>query len=197
MSAFLASLGNIFLVKEHVGLFRAASNYDIFDPATQQQVLVCREPKLGWLTKLFRFTEYKRNTPFAVEVRDPSGALVLQVGRGISLFLSVVEVKDGGGKPLGRFEQRLLSIGGAFDVKGPNGEAICSLEGKWTGWDFHFVREGQQIARVTKKWSGIGKELLTSADSYVLQIAPTLAANDPARPLILAAVLCIDLVLKE
>jgi uncharacterized protein YxjI len=197
MTAALASLGNTFLVKEHVGLFKAASNYDIFDPVTKQQVLSCREPKLGLLTKIFRFTEYKRMTPFAVEVRDSSGKLALEVTRGISLFLSNVEVKDGAGKLLGRFEQKLFSIGGAFDVKGPDGRPVCSLKGKWTGWDFRFERQGQQIARVTKKWSGLGKELLTSADNYVLEIAPSLPANDPARPLILAAVLCIDLVLKE
>ena len=197
MSVSIGTLGNTFLVKEQVGLFKAASNYDIFDPATQQQVLTCREPKLGLLTKVFRFSEYKRMTPFAVEVRDASGALALQVSRGVSLFLSSVEVKDGRGALLGRFEQKFFSIGGAFDVKGPHGELVCSLKGKWTGWDFRFERQGKQIGRVSKKWSGMGKELLTSADNYVLEIEPTLAANDPARPLILAAVLCIDLVLKE
>ena len=189
--------GNTFLVKEHVGLFKAASNYDIFDPTTKQQVLACREPGLGWLTKLFRFTEYKRMTPFDVEVRDASGALALRVTRGISIFLSTVQVKDGGGRLLGSFQQKFFSIGGAFDVKGPDGMPVCTLKGKWTGWDFRFERQGKQIARVTKKWSGIGKELLTSADNYVLEIDPQLAPNDPARKLILAAVLCIDLVLKE
>jgi uncharacterized protein YxjI len=197
MTASIANLGNTFLVKEHVGLFKAASNYDIFDPTTKQQVLACREPKLGLLTKLLRFTEYKRMTPFDVEVRDASGALVVRVTRGISLFLSTVEVKDGAGRLLGSFQQKLFSIGGAFDVKGPQGELICALKGKWTGWDFRFERQGKQIARVTKKWSGLGKELLTSADNYVLEVEPTLPANDPARKLILAAVLCIDLVLKE
>jgi len=197
MTASIATLGNTFLVKEHVGLFKAASNYDIFDPATKHQVLACREPNLGILTKLFRFTEYKRMTPFDVEVRDAAGALVLQVSRGISVFLSTVHVKDGAGRPLGRFEQKLFSVGGAFDVMDPSGRAVCSLKGKWTGWDFRFERQGKQIGRVTKKWSGLGKELLTSADNYVLEIEPTLAPNDSARPLILAAVLCIDLVLKE
>ena len=197
MSASVAVVGNTFLVKEHVGLFKAASNYDIFDPTTKQQVLSCREPKLGLLTKLLRFTEYKRMTPFDVEVRDAAGALLLQVTRGISFFLSSVQVKDGAGRLLGSFEQKLFSIGGAFDVKGPHGELVCALKGKWTGWDFRFEQQGKQIARVSKKWGGIGKELLTSADNYVLEIEPTLPQNDPARRLILAAVLCIDLVLKE
>jgi len=193
----IASLGNTFLVKEHVGLFKAASNYDVFDPASGQQLLACREPNLGAFTKLLRFTDYKRMTPFAVEVRSVSGELLLQVTRGVSIFLSTVSVKDGAGVLLGTFQQKFFSIGGAFEVRDASGQLACSLKGKWTGWEFRFERQGSELAKVSKKWSGLGKELLTSADNYVLEIAPTVTANDPVRALVLAAVFCIDLVLKE
>ena len=196
MSA-IAGMGNTFLVKEHVGLFKAASNYDVFDPTTRQQILACREPKLGTFTKLLRFTEYKRMTPFDVEVRTPTGDLVLRVRRGVSLLLSRVQVEDGAGGALGSFEQKLFSIGGAFDVKDAAGQLACTLKGKWTGWEFRFERQGREIARVSKKWAGMGKELLTSADNYVLEISPSVPQGDPVRALVLAAVLCIDLVLKE
>ncbi len=43
----------------------------------------------------------------------------------------------------------------------------------------------------------MGKELFTSADNYVLQIAPDVPADNPVRILIMAAVLCVDMVLKE
>lgn len=196
-SSAIARLGNTFLVKEHVGLFKAASNYDVLDPATGRQVLACREEGLGLLTKLFRFTDYKRMTPFDLQIRDADGQLLLRVSRGISLLLSRVTVSDGVGATLGTFEQKLFSIGGAFDVKDASGQVTCTLQGKWTGWDFRFERAGTPIARVTKKWAGLGKELLTSADNYVLEIAPSVPAEDSARALILAAVFCIDLVLKE
>ena len=54
-----------------------------------------------------------------------------------------------------------------------------------------------ELAHVTKKWAGIGKELFTSADNYVLEISESVPTNTPARQLILAAVMCIDMVLKE
>jgi uncharacterized protein YxjI len=54
-----------------------------------------------------------------------------------------------------------------------------------------------ELATVSKKWSGIGKEMFTSADNYVLQISDHVPAEDVRRPLILAAVMCIDMVLKE
>jgi uncharacterized protein YxjI len=193
----ISKLGNTFLVKEHVGLFKAASNYDVFDPATGQQILACREPNLGALTKLLRFTDYKRMTPFDVEVRDPSGELLLRVSRGVSLLLSSVSVTDGSGAQLGTFEQKFFSLGGAFEVRDGSGQVACALKGKWTGWEFRFDRQGQELAKVSKKWSGLGKELLTSADNYVLEISPMVPTSDPVRALILAAVFCIDLVLKE
>jgi hypothetical protein len=50
---------------------------------------------------------------------------------------------------------------------------------------------------VTKKWAGLGKELFTSADNYILSIAPDVPPDNPIRGLIFGAVMCIDLVLKE
>jgi uncharacterized protein YxjI len=55
----------------------------------------------------------------------------------------------------------------------------------------------KELANVSKKWMGLGKELFTSADNYMLTIDGSVAPNDPARILIMAAVLCIDMVLKE
>jgi hypothetical protein len=39
--------------------------------------------------------------------------------------------------------------------------------------------------------------MFTSADNYVLEISETVPADNAARQLILAAVMCIDMVLKE
>ena len=189
---------NLFLVKEHAGLFKAANNFDIYNPQTNEQVLQCREDRLGIFTKLLRFTDYKRMTPFDIEVRTPSGQPVLSVRRGISIFLSKVDVLDGdGGRRIGGFKQKLFSIGGAFTVLNETDQPICQLKGKWTGWDFRFMAADQELAHVSKKWSGIGKELFASADNYVLSISEHVPPNSQIRQLILAAVLCIDMVLKE
>jgi len=47
----------LFFVREQVALFKAANNYDIHDPSTNAIVMECREPNLGFLTKLLRFTQ--------------------------------------------------------------------------------------------------------------------------------------------
>lgn len=188
---------NLFFVKEHVGMFKASSNYDIFNPTTQQKILECREPGIGILTKIFRFTDYKRMTPFHVEVRTPEGQPVLSVKRGISLLRSTVQVFDDKGSLVGSFKQKLFSIGGKFTVLDAQDKPVCTLQGKWTSWDFRFMRDSTELASVSKKWAGMGKELFTTADNYMLSIQENVAPNAPVRMLILAAVVCIDMVLKE
>jgi uncharacterized protein YxjI len=189
---------NLFFVKEHVKIFKASNSFDILDPDSKQIVLQCREENLGFFTKMFRFTDYKRMTPFNMQIKTPEGQLILTVRRGISIFLSTVEVLDEKNALIGKFKQKFLSIGGKFEVLDASERSLCMLKGKWTSWDFRFVsNDGKEFAKVTKKWSGIGKELFTSADNYILQISSEVPADNPLRMLILAAVMCIDLVLKE
>ena len=188
---------NIFLVKEHTGIFKAANNYDIHDPNTGQIIMECREESLGFFTKMLRFTDFKRMTPFDILIRTPDGRQVVRVKRGGSLFLSKVEVFDANNQYIGGFKQKFFSIGGAFTVLDANEQPVCVLKGKWTGWDFRFLSGEAELAHVTKKWAGLGKEMFTSADNYVLEIFETVPADNAARQLILAAVMCIDMVLKE
>ena len=188
---------NLFGVKEHVGLFRAASNFDVLCPETGEALLFCREPHLGFWTKMLRFSDYKRMTPFDVHVTTPDGEPVLRVTRGTSIFLSRVDVLDEDDDRVGGFQQKWFSIGGSFHVLNVDGEPLCTLKGKWTGWNFKFIHDGDVLAEVSKKWSGLGKEFLTSADRYVLRISDDVPPNNPIRILILGAVFCIDMVLKE
>jgi uncharacterized protein YxjI len=188
---------NLFFVKEHAGIFKAASNYDVLDPSTNQIIMNCREERLGFFTKMLRFTDYKRNTPFDIQIRTPDGAPVLTVKRGVTLFLSKVDVLNENQQRVGGFKQKLFSIGGAFTVLGSNDQPVCELKGKWTGWEFTFMSGNVELAKVSKKWAGLGKELFTSADNYILQISDSVPFDNPVRMLIVGAVMSIDLVLKE
>ncbi len=188
---------NTFFVKEHVGYFKAATNYDIYDEQ-KNLLLECREPNLGFFTKILRFTKYKSMTPFEVLVTHvASGKQVLRVQKGVSWFRSVVQVYDENDTLQGIFRQRLLTIGGKFDIMDENEIVKCQVKGKWTSWEFSFEQDGRQLAQVTKKWAGVGKEFFSTADNYVVSIDPTLPAQDDVRLLIVAAALCIDKVLKE
>lgn len=78
-----------------------------------------------------------------------------------------------------------------------NQKPICTLQGDWIGWDFKFINGTNELGFVNKKWAGIGKEFFTSADNYVLSINENIAPDSVERQLIFAAVMVIDMVLKE
>ncbi len=178
-------------------MFKAANNFDILGSNDQNIIMTCREEKFGFFTKMLMFTDYKRMTPFNVEIKTNSGEKVLTVKRGVSIFLSTVEVLDENDRLIGKFKQKLFSIGGKFDILDPNENLLCKLQGKWTSWDFKFIKDEMEYAHVSEKWAGMGKELFTSADNYMLNIDKNVSSNNPLRQLILAAVICIDMVLKE
>ena len=188
---------NLFFVKEHLGLFKASSNYDIYDPESKQLLFQCREIDLNIVSKLLRFTGFKRCTPFDIQITTENSERVLKLKKGISLFLSRVSVYDENEKKVGCLKQRLFPLGNNFDVFDVNDTLICSLNGSLFAWDFKFVRNQEAIGAVTKKWAGIGKELFTTADNYILEINSSVAKDDLARLMMVASVLCIDMVIKE
>ncbi len=188
---------NQFFIKEHVGMFKAANNYDILDPESQAIILECREDNLGLLTKIGRFSDFKRMTPFDIDIRLPGQKSLINVKRGLSFLVSNVAVSNELGQLVGSFKQKFFSLGGAFDVLDANGNVACKLKGKWTSWDFKFMDGDRELAHVSKEWAGIGKELFTTADNYMLVINESVPKDHPVRELIIAAVMCIDMVLKE
>lgn len=189
---------NLFLIKEQVGMFKASNHYDIFDPNTNQLLMTSKEPNLGAFTKMFRFSKYKKNTPFNVVVTDASGKPIVNIKRGVTFFRSDVEVFNEKDQLIGYFKQKFWSMGGKFEIVDKNQKPICILQGKWTGWDFKFTNtKNIELAFVNKKWAGIGREFFTSADNYILSINESVPQDSLERQLIFAAVMVIDMVLKE
>ena len=50
---------------------------------------------------------------------------------------------------------------------------------------------------MTKKWAGVGRELFTSADNYVIAVNEVARGQAAVVPLLLAAGLAVDIVFKE
>jgi uncharacterized protein YxjI len=187
---------NDFLVEEGAAL-RAAFSFDIRDPETGDALLECREPPLSGLTKVLRFSDLKRTTPFHLDVFTPEGLQVMKISRGVPIMVSCVEVFDAEGVPIGGFRQKPFSIAGAFDVLDAQGQQVCRLQGKATGTEFSFVApDNIVLAKISKQWAGIRKELLTSADNYLLSIEEAVPDDNTIRSLILASAICISMVVK-
>jgi len=186
------------LIKERIGFLKFVDTFDIYDPATGAQVGIARERTAVWL-KLLRLLINKRLLPTRVEVRERDDTPVLMMlRRGFALLHSHVSVHDAADREIGWFKSKFFSIGGGFHVLDTQKQPVAEVKGDWKGWNFRFLApDGSELGKVTKKWGGLGKELLTSADNYIIALNETRQLPRHATELLLAAGLAIDIVYKE
>jgi uncharacterized protein YxjI len=187
-----------FFIKERVAMLKLTDTYDILDPATGQSIGLAKEEPPTW-AKWLRLVVNKQLLPTAVNIYEYDGQPpVLSIRRGFTFLRSKVRVVAGHGESLGYFKSKLLSLGGGFNVFDNADQQVAEVKGNWKGWDFRFLsKSGREIGTVTKKWAGLGKELFTTADNYVISLTDLGGAGQGASALLLAAGLAIDVVFKE
>ncbi len=190
-----------FFVKEHVGMLKLADAYDILDPITNVKIGLAQEKQPLFVT-LLRLLINKQWLPTRVEIiENPNergeGVVVVEIKRGISLLRSKVEVLIKG-QPAGYFKSKLFSLGGGFWVYDNQDNKVAEVRGDWKGWNFKLLdSKEKELGTATKKWAGIGKELFTSADNYMISLSPGATNDQNTKGLLLAAGLAIDTIYKE
>lgn len=185
------------VVKERVGFLKMADVYDLYDPATGTSVGICQEEP-SVLTHVLRMVVDKRMLPTKVSVSDNAGQCLLEIRRGFTLLRPKVEVFDGNGVRMGHLKSKLLSIGTSLRVFDAADREIAQVKGDWKGWNFKLLSTGgAELGTITKKWGGLGKELFTSADNYVISLQPDASGRTASRRMLLAAALAIDTCFKE
>lgn len=189
---------NKYFVREHVGLLKLTDTYDILDPETNQLIGVAQENP-GTFFKFLRLLVNKRLLPTAVEIKpDEQSPPVLTIRRGFTFLRAKVQVLDKDGSEIGFMKAKLFSLGGGFYVFDKNGTQVAEVKGDWKGWNFKLLdATGRELGTITKKWGGIGRELFTSADNYIIALNEGLNQNPAVVALLLAAGLAIDIVFKE
>lgn len=187
-----------FFIREHVGLMKIKDTYDILDPETQALLGTAKETTPGWIL-LLRLLLNKSMLPLVVAISaNDSDHPVLTMRRGFTLLRSKVWLENANGEKLGYFKSKLFSFGGGFWVYDLNDTKVAEVKGDWKGWNFRFLDDsGKELGLVTKKWGGIGKELFTSADNYLISINDLGKEQAAYGALLLAAGIAIDTVFKE
>ncbi|WP_299456042.1 phospholipid scramblase-related protein [uncultured Microscilla sp.] len=188
---------NLFFIEEQVGLLRAANNYDVYNPRTQALILTCQEENLSFLTKITRFTPFKTRSSFHLKINNNAGETLFYIKRKATVnpYVTPIEVYSSEDQLIGKVQPQKTPKN-SFEVLNSANEVIYMIN-KSNDQEFVFLEGSQTLANISKKWAGASKELLTSADNYLLQIMVTVPPDAPVRVLILAAVLCIDMVLYE
>lgn len=185
-------------VREKVAFAKLTDTYELFDPATQGAVGEVRdEPSAA--AKWFRLLVNKSLMPTRYQVYEAGrGEPVLTVVKHPQFLRARMEVHFQG-RLLARFHGRIFSWRHVFDVLDPvSGQPMAELRGDWKGWNFQVLGpDGRARAVITKKWSGLGRELFTTADAYMVALAEGAPADPAGLALALAAAIALDAARKE
>jgi uncharacterized protein YxjI len=130
---------------------------------------------------------------FEIHFFDNARQLVLRAVHPFRFFFQRLEVNAADGRPLGAIQQRWAIFSKKFDVTDPGGRVLLTVSSPlWRPWTFAFERDGHELARVEKKWSGMLREAFTDADRFRVVFQSHQLGLDE-RSLVLAAGIFIDL----
>lgn len=130
---------------------------------------------------------------FEIHFFDNARQLVLRAVHPFRFFFQRLEVSSADGRPLGAIQQRWAFFSKKFDVTDPGGRVLLRVSSPlWRPWTFAFERDGHELARVEKKWSGMLREAFTDADRFRVMFQSHQLGLDE-RSLVLAAGIFIDL----
>jgi uncharacterized protein YxjI len=102
-----------------------------------------------------------------------------------------ISVMDPTGKRLGTVRKRFTFPHTRYSVVDAHGRKIFDIaRGFLKVWTFTVRRDGQDVAVIRKRWSGVGREMLTDAQHFQLDFADV---TDPTeRRILLGALFLLD-----
>ncbi|MGY1621196.1 phospholipid scramblase-related protein [Geodermatophilus sp. SYSU D00965] len=185
----------VLLVNQKTKLVELTNEYAVLDGNGTQIGAVVEVGQSG-LRKALRFlTEFDQFLTHRLEVRDATG-VVLVLTRPAKLVRSRVVVERPTGEVLGEIVQATVFGKIRFDLV-VGGQVVGAIQAEnWRAWDFAVTdAAGTEVARITKKWEGLGRTLFTTADRYVVLVHYRLP--EPLASMVIASALTVDTALKQ
>ena len=162
------------------------NRYKVLDPGGQEVCFACEES--GFMARQF----LKSHRPLTIKIIDGGGDLLLVARRKFFWFFSHLEFLSPSGDLLGRMERRFSLVGRRLDLTDNNGTAAAIQGPLLRPNTFWISRDGRELARITKQWSGLAREAFTVADTFQVRFTDA-AMSEPMRWLVLGAAFAIDL----
>jgi hypothetical protein len=171
--------------------FETRNKFEI-KTAEGAQVGFAAEERKGFFDFLFRqFLGHWRR--FDILIFDETRRPVFRAKHPFRWIFQRMEIFNEQDQCLGALQQRFALFSKSFDVQDAQGQVVLSVRSPiWRIWTFPFLTaQGQEQARVEKRWSGLLREAFTDQDFFVLKLDPSAPAA--LRPLLLASAIFIDL----
>jgi len=167
--------------------FETKNRYSVINPMGSE-LYFAEEVGGSFLTRTF----LKAARPFTIELNGSSGGqTVLTLKRPFRWFFYELSVYGSGGNLLGSIKRQFDLLRRVYSVMDANGQEMFQLFGPILHpWTFRIMKQGEEIGKITKKWSGMLKESFTDADNFGVMFPAGIDVNQKA--VLLGAVFLID-----
>ena len=180
------------IVKQRVEMFEALTGietrnrYDVLTPDGGAVMLAYEES--GALSRLF----LKRHRPLTLHIADLDGRDILVASRGFFWYFSHLMVRDGEGRPIGAIRRKFGLLRRKMVIEDARGAVVAEVSGAvFRTYTFTIKRQEREIGKVTKQWGGLGRELFTDADTFLVELP--IEYGDELQSLVLATAFAVDL----
>ncbi len=144
----------------------------------------------SFFTRMF----LRSTRPFTINIYDMQDKLVLKLKRTFKWIFHHLDVLTPEGALIGSVDWRFKFVVKRYTVSDASGNELFELKSPLTKpWTLMIISPnyGEQ-GMIQKKWSGLGKELFTKADNFMLELPANWEKEK--RALLLGAVFLIDFV---
>ncbi len=173
---------------EIVSGFETKNKYVVKDDSGQQ-LYFAGEVGGSALLRIF----LKALRPFKMLINNRDGHTILRLERPFRFYFHKLDVFDAQGNLLGTIEKRFSILRRIYSVLNNSKQEIFQLFGPVLHpWTFIINKNGREIGKITKRWTGLLKEGFTDADNFGI-IFPV-DSNKEEKCLLLGAVFLIDFV---
>jgi hypothetical protein len=176
--------------KEILTGFEAKNRYSLINVSGDTVYRAAEES--GFLARQF----LQSFRPFTMHVLNPDGGAVLKAVRPFRLLFHEISVFDSFGKPLGTVKQEFSILSRKYSVLDPLGTKVFDVFGPVLHpWTFRILKDGREVGKISKKWTGTAKEVFTDADNF--NVAFPAGIDVERKCLLLAALFLYDVLYFE
>ena len=171
--------------------FETKNRYEVVDHLNNPLIEALEEggTALTVITRLF----LKALRPFTMHLFSHQGTGLFKLTRPFRFYFHELEVCRPNGAPLGKIKRRFAVLRRIYSVIDRNGHEMYELFGPLLHpWTFKIQKGGQELGKITKKWSGLAKESFTDADNFGITFPQGIDIAQKA--VLLGAVFLIDFV---
>ena len=171
--------------------FETKNRYEVMDQMNNPlaEALEESDSVMATITRLF----LKALRPFTMHLYSPGGTGLYKLTRPFRFYFHELDVCQSNGAPLGKIKRRFAVLRRVYSVIDRNGNEIFELFGPLLRpWTFQIKKGGQELGKITKKWSGLVKESFTDADNFGISFPSGIDLSQKA--VLLGAVFLIDFV---